>query len=53
MECNLGQKQHKGSDVTMETRRTCLLWGRNDLKALLALGIKDLWLSFEMHGKFS
>jgi hypothetical protein len=27
--------------------------GKNDLKALLALGIKDLWISFEPLGRFS
>jgi hypothetical protein len=32
----------------METRASCLLQGKNDLKALLALGMKDLWTSFEL-----
>jgi hypothetical protein len=31
----------------METRAICLLLGKSDLKALLALCIKDLWTPFE------
>jgi hypothetical protein len=31
------------ADVTMVTTACNLLWGKKDLKALLALGIKDLW----------
>jgi hypothetical protein len=49
----VGQKQHKGSDVTMETKGSSLLWGRNDQKALLGLGIKDLQIYFEQIGEFS
>jgi hypothetical protein len=29
------------------------LWGKNDLKALLALGVKHQWISFEPLGRFS
>jgi hypothetical protein len=53
MRFTVGQSQHKGSDVTVETRASCLLLGRNDLKVLLALDVKDLWIFFELLGKFS
>jgi hypothetical protein len=36
----------------MENRASCLLQGKNDLKALLALGIKDLRIYFELLAKF-
>jgi hypothetical protein len=49
----VGQKRHKVCDVTVATRDSCLLLGKNDLKALLALGIKHLWISFEPFGRFS
>jgi hypothetical protein len=48
MQFTSGQKRHIGSDVTMETRVSCLQEGRNNLKALLPLGIKDLWISFQL-----
>jgi hypothetical protein len=28
-----------------------VVYGKNDLKALLALGIRDLWISFEPFGR--
>jgi hypothetical protein len=37
----------------MATRASCLMYGKNDLKALLDLGIKDLWISFKLPGRFS
>jgi hypothetical protein len=46
-----GQKEHKHSDVTMETRHCSLLQSITNLKALLAFGIKDLWISFEPRGR--
>jgi hypothetical protein len=48
----VGQKQHKGSDVTMETKGSSLLWVRNDQKALLGLGIKDVQIYFEQISEF-
>jgi hypothetical protein len=45
------QKLHKYSDATMKTRDRSLLQMKNDLKAFLALGTKDLWISFEPFGK--
>jgi hypothetical protein len=39
------------SMVTMVT--TFFTLGHKDLKALLALGTKDLWISFEPLGRFS
>jgi hypothetical protein len=37
----------------MATKAICLLQGKNDLKVLLALGIKDLWKSSEPNFKSS
>jgi hypothetical protein len=45
----VGQK-YKSSGLTMETR--AYIRRKNDLKALLALGIKDVWVSFEPLGRF-
>jgi hypothetical protein len=39
------------ADVTMATKACNLLQGKYD-KALLALGIKGLWISFELLGRF-
>jgi hypothetical protein len=36
----------------MESRASCLFQGINDLKEFLASGIKDLWISFELLGRF-
>jgi hypothetical protein len=41
------------ADVTMVTKVCTLLWGKNDLKALLASGIKDLWIYFDPIGRLS
>jgi hypothetical protein len=49
----VGQKWHKGSDITMENGASSLLQGENNLKALLTLGTSDLWLSFEPLGRYS
>jgi hypothetical protein len=40
-------------DVTLVTKACNLLWSRNNLKTLLALGVKHLWISFEPRGRFS
>jgi hypothetical protein len=45
----VGQKRHKVNDVTMETRASCLLYGKKDLKALLASNMKDI--EIELHPK--
>jgi hypothetical protein len=36
----------------MGTNGCNLLQGKNDVKALLASGINDLWISFEPLGRF-
>jgi hypothetical protein len=41
------------AEVTMVTKACSLLYGKNDLKALLASGIRNLWISFEPIGRFS
>jgi hypothetical protein len=48
----VGQKKHKCSNVTMETRTSSSLYSRSYLKALLALGTKYLWIYFESLDKF-
>jgi hypothetical protein len=53
MHFNVGQKRHKRSDVTMGTRGSSLLWGKNDLKALLASGIEDPMITFIQIARFS
>jgi hypothetical protein len=47
-----GQNRHRGGHVTTETRASSLLQSKNDLKALLALGIKHLWIYFAPTGRF-
>jgi hypothetical protein len=44
---------HYLGDATMATKACNLLQDKNDLQALLALGMEDLWISFEPLGRFS
>jgi hypothetical protein len=37
----VGQKRHKGTDITMETGACDLLYSKSSLRAFLASGIKD------------